>query len=473
MPTAPKFHIEQMHELTLQVQRAPQKVQTKQIQATLELLEEIDGQTLYPLDYIIFRITGYRGDASEQPMLVGGALIGDLVSLIARVSRKLHIASQEMLTVVQVAMELQVSLRTVSRLRRDGLVFYWVVEPSGRRRLGCTQEMLHSFQERKRERLESASHFSRLTPQEQQHIVQSALQYKGSGRSLNDIACELSSAVGRGHETIRTLLQSDESIKSMLKQQSPLTKRDAREIERARRVGISWEVLTNRFHRSRDALRKAIARHRATRLRQFEITYVDLDVFLRDDAEEVILGSQIVTNLPSFVLSIDPLTFGAYAMELKAPDEIGIASAMHLLRKRARDAIQTLAYTPKVRVLEKIENDLCWSFLLQQQLMLKAIPSSVAVAVQHAGRPLHELPSGRVLDLMQRVISVVGDVCGMLNPSIGQTASKTPASVLDRTLSSLDVSHPKEIAASRQKTPRMLMPFARVVPWSYLLTKTK
>ena len=468
MPTAPKFHIEQMHELTLQVQRAPQKVQKKQIQTVLELLEEIEGQTLYPLDYIIFRITGYRVDANEQPMLVGGALIGDLVSFIATVSRKLRIESNKMLTVAQVAKELHVSLRTVSRLRRDGLVFYWVVEPSGRRRLGCTKEMLQSFRERNENRLERASHFSRLTSQEQQHITQAALRYKGSGRSLSAIASELSTEAGRGHETVRTLLQSDATLLKTFQQPPPLTKRDARVVERARRVGISWEVLTKKFHRSRDALRKAIARHRATRLRQLEITYVDLDVFLRVDAEEVILGSQIATNLPSLVRSIDPLTFGAYTMELDTSDEIAIASAMHLLRKRARNAIHALEYTPKVRVLGNIENDLRWSFLLQQQLMLKAMPSSVAVAVQHAGRPLHELPSGRLLELMDRVITVVGDVCGSLNPSTGQTASKTPASVLDRTLSSLNVSHPKEIAASRQKTPRMRMPFARVIPWSYL-----
>ncbi len=462
-----------MHELAAQIHRAPLKVQKKQTKAAEALLKELDTQSLYPFDYIIYRITGYRGDADEQPMLVGAALIGDLVSLIANVSRTLQIASNEMLTVAQVAEELKVSLRTVSRLRRDGLVFYWVVEPNGRRRLGCTKEMLESFRNRKKERLESASHFSRLSPQEHQHIVQAAFQYKGSGRSLNDIASELSSEVGRGHETVRALLHADETLKAMLQQQPPLTKRDARIIERARRIGISWEVLTNRFNRTKDALRKAVARNRATRLRQLVITYVDLDVFLRDDAEEVILGSQSALHLPPLVLSIDPLTFGMQGVDQIACDEIGIASAMHLLRKRARLSIQKLEYTPKVRIMENIEKDLCWSFLLQQQLMQRAMPTSVAVAVQHAGRPLRELPSGRVLDLMHRVISVVGDVCGMLNPSIGQTATKTPASVLDRTLSSLDVSHPREIAASMQKPPRMHMPFSNVVPWSYLLTQMK
>ena len=44
-------------------------------------------------------------------------------------------------------------------------------------------------------------------------------------------------------------------------------------------------------------MRKAIARLRATRVKQLNISYVAMDVFQRDDAEEVILGSQAAIDV--------------------------------------------------------------------------------------------------------------------------------------------------------------------------------
>ncbi len=472
MPITSKFHLEHIYDLALQMKRAPEEVRKKQIQSAENLLIDLEEETIYPLDYVVYRITRYRGDAIEQPMLAGNALIGDIVSLIAIVSWTLDIDATGMLTVYEAAKELQISTRTVSRLRREGLVFYWVMEQDKRRRLGCTREMLQSFKERRKERLTSASRFSRLSAEEQHWIVDAALRYKGSGRSLNDVAVELSNESGRGHETIRVLLQDDEQVNALLRHPPPLSKHDAKVIERARRMGVSWESITTRYKRSADALRKSVARQRATQLKQLKILHIELDVFLRDDAQAVILGSSIVLDVPPPVLSIDPLTFGTCTIAQSASNEIAIVSAMHLLRKRASSQIKLLAYSPKVRSIDQIEQDLRWSFLLQQQLMLKAFPSSLAVAVQHAGRPLHELPSGRIVSLVQHVIRVVGDVCGMLDPSKGQTAAKTSASVLDRALSSLTVSQSKDIAAARQKPPLIHCPFHNAVPWSYLIPRT-
>ena len=154
-------------------------------------------------------------------------------------------------------------------------------------------------------RLTSASHFSRLSIEERKKIIDSALEYKGSGRTLNDVALQIANETGRGHETIRGLLQSDARANESLHHSPPLSKFDARVIDRARRIGISWETLTHRYDRTVDALRKAVARQRATKLKQLKINYVELEVFSRDDAEEVILGAPVILNLMPPLLSID------------------------------------------------------------------------------------------------------------------------------------------------------------------------
>jgi RNA polymerase primary sigma factor len=472
MPVAPKFQVEHIQNLALQMKRAPEQIRKKQMSAAHQLILDIDYETLYPLDYIVYRITQYRPDALEQPMIVGNALIGDLVALIATVSRSLDMPATGMLSIDQAAKFLNVSTRTISRLRREGLVFYWVVTSGGSRWLGCSIESLQNFKKLKKDRIQTAVGFSRLSNLEQREIVDAALAFKGSGRTLNDVATELSNQSQRGVETIRMLLQSNLETNSALKHPPPLTKRDARIIERARALGIPWEPIKNKYNRSADALRKAVIRLRASRLKRLDILHLELDVFQRSDAEEVILGVMAVQHVPKVLLSINPLELCNLKTDMTLGDEVAITSAMQILRKRADSAIKKLGYAPTVKSLDSIEADLRWAFLLQQQLIIKAIPSSIAVAVQHAGRPLNELPSEKIVALVKHVIKVVGDVCSMLDSSKGQTATKTPASVLDRALSTLNILKTKDIAAAKQKPPLLFCPFHDTVPWSYLIPRT-
>jgi predicted site-specific integrase-resolvase len=442
------------------------------MKAAHQLISDIDFETLYPLDYVVYRITQYRPDTLEQPMIVGKELVGDLVSLIATVSRSLDIPASGLLSIDEAAKFLNVSTRTISRLRHEGLVFYWVVDKDCKRRLGCSKESLENFKKIKKDRIQTAVEFSRLSSLEQREIVKAALDFKGSGRTLNDVASELSVKSQRGVETVRMLLQSNLETNLEFRHPPPLTRRDARVIERARALGVPWKELKEKYNRSSDALRKAVIRLRASRLKRLDILHLELDVFQRSDAEEVLLGVIAVQNVPQAILSINPLELSNLKTEMTLSDEVAVASAMQILRKRAGSAIKKLKYAPSVKSLDCIESDLRWAFLLQQQLIIKAIPSSIAVAVQHAGRPLNELPSEKLVTLVKHVIKVVGDVCSMLDSSKGQTATKTPAAVLDRALSTLNMSQTKDVAAAKQKPPLLLLPFHNTVPWSYLIPRT-
>jgi len=150
-------------------------------------------------------------------------------------------------------------------------------------------------------------------------------------------------------------------------------------------------------------------------------------------------------------------------------DETAIVSAMHLLRRRASTQSQALPYAPPSKILDRIETDLRWSFLLQQKLIIAAMPSALAVAVQHVGRPLLELPSNRLLTLVEQIIQIVGEACSKLDPSKGQTSSKTPASVLDRNLPVSDMQSKQLRAAAKYKLFTLECPFHGVVPWSNLI----
>ncbi len=468
MPIAHQFHTAQIQQLAQQIIRAPESIRREQMRASEILLREIEEERLYPFEYVQYRITGYRGDDTEQSMLLGSPLLGDLVALIAIVSRTLHISSSGMLSVKESSSRLGISQRTLSRLRHEGLVFYWVNEKSGRQRLGCTVELLEQFKERHCQRLQTASQFSRLSKIEQRDIVELALQYEGKGRTLSEVASELSKQSTRGHETIRSLLQKTPEVLSKIPKGKRLSRDDTREIEQEIKGGASWNALTSKYQRSASALRKAVARLRLNRLRSIQISYVELKVFSREDAEDVILAPQIVNCVPPPLLVLDSLesNAGRFADD---GEETALISAMHLLRRRALQQLHLLKYSPSEHGMDRIETDLRWSFLLQQRLILQALPSSLAVLVQHVGRPLHELPSSRLLPLLKRTIEVIGKACGELDPSKSQNASRTPASILDRQLSIQERGSKPKQAAAMYKPIHIECPFHECVAWSYLI----
>ena len=471
MPIAPRFHIDHVHDLALQIKRAPLPVRLNQLQTIESLIFEIEDETLYPLDYIVYRITGYRSDGEDQPMLLGSALVGDLVATVAVVSHSLNIPAESALTVEETAKSLGVSARTISRLRREGLPFRWVAESTGRKRLGCVATTLQLFREKHKERISSASGFSRLSQKERNELVNAALQYSGSGRSLSDVAEELSIDSGRGHETIRSLLKRSPKARQVLEKPPPITRTEARRIEQEINNGNSWASLAGQHDRTVGALRKAVLRLRATRLKQLDIPYVELASFSRIDADEIILGASVSKNVSPPILELNPTAIKNPTTKLNVVDETTAVSAMHLLRRRAFNQARELDYSPNADMLDRIETDLRWTFLLQQDLILIALPTAIAVLVQHIGRPLDELPSKRLVVLMNEVIHTVADVCSTLDPSKGQTIEKTPAFVLDRFLSASSTPEIDDRAAAKRSAISLSCPFHDVVPWSTLIPR--
>ena len=466
MPISPRFHSEQVRALSLQIERAPEAVRRKQMEAAQELIREIEDDALYPYDYFVYRVTAYRSELQNQPILLGGALLGDVVALVARVSRTLLIPARGMYTVEETAKYLNISTRTLSRLRSEGFVFYWVVEEDGTKRLGCSKQMIDEFTLRNSTRLQQASEFTRLSKAEQNEIVSIAKQYQGQKKYLSQVAAEIAKTSSRGHETIRSLLQQEGELKEEFPQPQRLSRGFARAIEGSIREGVTWVELEQKYKRTPDAMRKAIARLRATRVKQLNISYVAMDMFQRDDAEEVILGSQAAIDVDPPVLVLNSLQFPENETEL---EETAVVSAMHLLRLRASENITLLTYTAQESLLDRIETDLRWSYLLQQKLIIEAMPSSLAVAVQHVGRPLHELPANKLISLVGHVIKIVGEACGQLDPTKGQTAKRTPSATVDRSIPLLEEFPSATRAAARFKAIEISCPYHSVVPWSNLI----
>ena len=468
MPIASKIRIKHLLEFVEQIKVAPERVRQRQMDACELLVHEIQADHLYPLDYVIFRITGYRIDPTSQPMLLGEPLRSDLVSMVAVISRTLNLQAAGMLEVEEVAELYGVSNRTISRLRKEGLVFHWVVEDEGRCRIGCNRQTAEIFLAEHHRRLHSASAFSQLTSYEQETIIDAAMQYSGSGMTLNALATELAKTNHRGLETIRLLLQNSERAEVSFKHRPPLSRQDAREIQRELATGTSWKTLQQRYARTPAAIRRAIVRMRATDLKADMIPFMELPSFSQKDASEAILGLEIVqkTTPPQLSITVDE---ASSTPPLSTSDEVAFLAAMHMLNFRASSSIGSLCYSPTNAMVDRIETDLRWSFVLHQQLVLSALSAGLAVFVQHVGRPLMELPLQQSIEITRRAIALIWDTVSTIDPSRGQKVGKVVVAHIDRMLSTeRSLARPRRASARRQ-TASLSFPFSGAVTWSRLL----
>ena len=109
MPVASQFHVPELADLAKQVVRAPMAVRESQVEAAEALVSEIVDEDAYPIDYLVFRLTGYRGEMDDPPIASGSAVRSDLSAFVAVVTRSMALSADEMLSVEDVARHLGVS----------------------------------------------------------------------------------------------------------------------------------------------------------------------------------------------------------------------------------------------------------------------------------------------------------------------------------------------------------------------------
>ncbi|MDP7008762.1 MAG: hypothetical protein QGI78_04235 [Phycisphaerales bacterium] len=467
MPIAPRFQIKQLQEFGEQICRAPDHVRVKQMDACEQLASEISQDHLYPLDYVVFRITGYRVESEYQLNLLGDPLRSDLVTLVAVISRTLNLKRGGMLALEEIAQLYGVSNRTVQRLRKEGLVFHWTVDASAKKKLGCRKETAAQFFKHHKKRIQTASAFSQLTTNEQKLLINAAQQYKGKGLTLNALAKELARTNHRGLETIRTLLKNNEGTQHTYVQTAPLSMTDAKIVRRAKRRGVSWKLLQRRFGRTPEAMRKAIIRLKVAELKEDNISFIELPSFQREDAAEIILGVSSVKSLSPPHLEIS----AEKNVDQRDDDgqELALVSAMHLLKFRASHAIALLPYAPPARIIDRIETDLRWAFQIQQQLMLQTLPAGLAVCTQHVGMPLADLPLQQSTTFVKNTIALIWSVLSTIDPTKGQKLQSLSISHIDRVLSQEGIPPRRGRASARRSTTTLPFPSNELISWSRLL----
>jgi RNA polymerase primary sigma factor len=375
-----------------------------------KLHDQIDPEAAYPIDFVAYRITGQRhllDSEDDAPLLTGAAVAVDLRQLVDDLSRRhpLPLLDEEPTLVAEdLATRLNVSTKTLSRWRKQGLRWRWCAAATGQRHLAFTQQAIDRFAAANARRVERASRFTQMSPDDRERLIERArrLALARPGLSLNQVATHLSRRIGRAVETIRLLLEQHDAKhpqdRIFADHTGPLTGWQRRVIARAHRMGVPVSKIARRFRRAHSTIYRAIQDRRAAVIRRLPITYVASRTFERDDADVVILrppqeggdairaGHVAMPNVDDLPAELRPLyqrpTLDPAAMQ-------SLFVRFNYLKFKAaglRDRLDR--YEPRAGDLDRIEAWLKDAAAIRDRLVLVNLPVVLSVARRHLlGQP--------------------------------------------------------------------------------------
>jgi len=411
------FRCAALGDLTRQLLFAPPDKRIKQVRRAELLHDEIDPASGYPLDFLSYRITAYRSESQDTTLLFGQAILPDLRLMIDVLSRSvgMPITDDEPVESTQdLAQRLNVSTKTISRWRKLGLRWRWIAQPNNPRpQIGFTRLAVDRFQAQQKHRVQRASRFTHLDPLLRQTLIKRAKRLaRARPVSMNQVAKHLAKRVGRALETIRLILEHHDAQhpqdKIFVQHSAPLDAHQRRLIARAYQMGVPVGRLAQRFNRSIPTIYRAVHQQRATTLCRLPINYTTSPIFLRDDADQVLLRPQpnpkhepvasiakpsqlaLLQDLP---LPLQPLYRGP-SLDQQTQQSL-LIRYNYLKFKADHQRSQINPSQPRVADLDQIETWLKQAADIRQRLAASSMVGVLSVArkhlVQHPDRSAAQL----------------------------------------------------------------------------------
>ncbi|MCP4194690.1 MAG: sigma-70 family RNA polymerase sigma factor [Planctomycetaceae bacterium] len=379
-----------------QVRYAPRDKKLEQVSNAEALLHEVSADKTYPYEFLCYRITGYRPESSPHLTVAGEELGHDLRLFIEDVSDAADVNVQEVgqpvYTVEDLSKMFNVSTKTISRWRQQGLVSRRFLF-SGRKRVGFLQQSVDRFVTNNRERVKRGERFSQLTSQERGEIVQRARRLARAGGTPSEVTRRIAKQMNRSIETIRYTLKHFDSKHPELAifpdRTGPLTVEAKETIYRQYRRGTTVDELAKRHCRTKTSIYRVINEMRAERIMELPLDYIGNECFEQRNAEKVILSPMPVSDKKTRAArapsGLPPYLASLYDVPLLNREQEGhLFRKLNFLKFKAaglRDSIDLV--NAKSTVMDEIERLYDQAVEVKNQIVQANLRLVVSIAKRH------------------------------------------------------------------------------------------
>jgi RNA polymerase sigma factor (sigma-70 family) len=295
---------------------SPLRQKLKMLDTAQELAGIVERDQQYPFEFVCYKITGYRPESEPAPHLIDGdILISDLaffiLSMSKTISQPVQMIREPFFTLDKLADKLNVSLKTVNRWRKKGLITRSFIFEDGKRRIVVLESSLEIFLNKNKEIVERSGSFSRLDKKQKDQIIALALELaeKNPSWSRQKLIRETAAKTARAPETIRyTLLNKFSRVNSKLTA-SPavITPHEAAQIYNSYSSGTRVNTLARKYQRSRSSIYRIINQHKARYIASGQIQYVASEDFTDQDKRTAIMKARPESKLNIPAADLDNL----------------------------------------------------------------------------------------------------------------------------------------------------------------------
>jgi RNA polymerase primary sigma factor/RNA polymerase sigma factor len=381
-----------------QVRFAPREKKLEQVNRAEKLLAELEPARTYTYEYLCYRITDFRPGSHPNQKLSGGETIHDLRLFVEDLSDAANVraeaAGEQVLTVEELSKRFNVSTKTISRWRQQGLVSRRFVF-DGRKRVGFLRSSVERFASQNEERVRRGAQFSQLSDTERNAIIDDARRLAHAGGCPAEVTRRLARRTGRSVETIRyTLKQFDQEHPDLAvfpESTGPLSEDSKKKIYQQYRRGIAVETLAKRYCRTKTSIYRIINEMRAKRILELPLDFIPNSEFARADAAQKILvampepeqplkKARLPSGLPPYLASL-------YEVPLLTREQEG-----HLFRKfnfvkymasKLREGLDPSR--AKSSIMDEIERFYDQAVTTKNQIVRANLRLVVSIAKRHVG----------------------------------------------------------------------------------------
>ena len=298
-----QFKCESISELRdQQVRFAPREKKIEQIDNAEQLLREIQLDKTYNFEFVCFRITGFRMDPGPIVMIKGEDLLNDLHAFIEDLSDSANLKADEfgqpVFTVDELSKRFNVSTKTISRWRQQGLVSRKFIFDGGRKRVGFLHTSVDQFSKTNRDKVKRGERFSQLSNDDRIEIIDRARRLSRAGGCPAEVTRRIAKGMSRSVETIRyTIKQFDQdnpTIAVFPDQTGPLNLEMKERIYAEFVAGKSAESIATRYCRTKTTIYRVVNEIRAGLIMALPLDFMDNDEFRRKSAEKNI----VIADMP-------------------------------------------------------------------------------------------------------------------------------------------------------------------------------